>query len=71
MRTIRPASDALGAQQFASVGTTTRKTLGGVGYLEAGGRVNDRFAIRLELDAAKPLHLIEVCAPSFWGRTGK
>ena len=71
VRTIRPASDALGAQQFASVGTTTRKTLGGVGYLEAGGRVNDRFAIRLELDAAKPLHLIEVDYPDDAVRTAE
>ena len=71
VRTIRPASDALGAQQFASVGTTTRKTLGGVGYLEAGGRVNDRFAIRLELDAAKPIHLIEVDYPDDAVRTAE
>ncbi|MGN0833589.1 MAG: LamG domain-containing protein [Kiritimatiellia bacterium] len=71
VRTIRPAADVFAAAQFASVGTTTKKTLGGVGYLEAGTRANDRFAIRLALDAAKPLYLIEVDYPDDAVRTAE
>ena len=61
---IRPAVDAhFTKDNFSAVGRLSTNVLNGVAYLEAGGRTEDRFAIRLRIDAGKPLYVIEIDVP--------
>lgn len=63
VRRIRPAEDAFDKSNFSVVGTLATNRLNGVAYLEAGPRTDDRFAIRMTVDVAKPFYFIEVDYP--------
>lgn len=58
-----------GADRFRAVGPLRVGELGGVRYLEAGEKQGGRYALRLKLDAAAPLHVIEVDYPDDKVRT--
>ena len=71
VRTVRPAEEKFDKTCFSSVGTSMKKSLDGVSYLETGLRANDRFAIRFTLDSKKPLYCFEVDYPDDRVRTAE
>lgn len=60
---IRPAADALGPDRLSVAGPLATNVLDGVAYLETGKMRDDRFAVRLAVDVAKPFCVIEVDYP--------
>ena len=50
-------------RRFCSRGDLRFRELGGTPYLENGDKAGDRWALRLQLDAAHPLHVIDIDYP--------
>ena len=57
------------ADRFRAVGPVSAKRLGGVGYLEAGPKAGDRFAVRFALKPQATLWLFEIDYPDDAVRT--
>lgn len=57
------------AELFRTVGACRVGELGGVRYVEAGRRENDRFAVALDLDMAEPFYWLEIDYPDDCKRT--
>lgn len=67
--TVTPDLATLSPDKFRAVGKCRMGELGGVKYLEAGARRNDRFALRLHFETNTPLHCIEIDYPDDGSRT--
>ena len=58
-------------KRFRAVGRCSFGELAGRRYLETGSRMDDRFALRFEIDASKPLYCFEFDYPDDKARTAE